>query len=226
MAYIRTILFSLIFYPGSLVYVVSALAFARDTVSTQRHARRWALFHRWCARHLLGIKTRTEGPVPDGPVLYAAKHQAMFETFELLALLDGPAIVLKQELIDVPLWGQVVANYGVIPVDRDGAAGALRTMLAAARKAVKAGRPLLIFPEGTRVPPGEAPPLRPGFAGLYRIAGLPVVPIAIDSGRAWPRRGPKRAGTITFRFGEPIPPGLQREEIEARVHAAINVLEP
>ncbi len=225
MALLRTILFSLVFYPGSLVSVTVALLLARDPISTQRHARRWASFFHWCTTHILGIETRVEGHRPDEPVLYAAKHQAMYETFDLLRLLPDPAIVLKQELIRVPLWGKVVENYGVIPVDREGSAGALRTMIASARRAVRAGRPLLIFPEGTRVPPGERPLLRPGFAGLYRAAGLPVVPIALDSGQVWPRRGAKQAGVVTMRFGTSIPPGLPRADIEARVHAAINALE-
>jgi 1-acyl-sn-glycerol-3-phosphate acyltransferase len=83
---------------------------------------------------------------------------------------------------------------------------------------------VLIYPEGTRVRPGEAPPLRPGFAGLYRALGLPVVPVAVDSGRLWPKGLLKRSGTIHFLIGETIPPGLKRDEIETRVHAAINAL--
>nr|MBA3897740.1 1-acyl-sn-glycerol-3-phosphate acyltransferase [Sphingomonadaceae bacterium] len=84
---------------------------------------------------------------------------------------------------------------------------------------------IVIYPEGTRVPHGRRPALQPGFAGLYKALALPAVPVAVDSGRLWPRdRFLKRAGTVTFRFGEPIPPGLPREEIEARVFEAINVL--
>ena len=97
-------------------------------------------------------------------------------------------------------------------------------MMVAAKAAVAGGRPVIIFPEGTRVSPGEAPPLQPGFAGLYRALGLPVVPVAQDSGMLWPRKGPKRSGTIHFKVGEIIPAGLKRDEIEARVHAAINAL--
>jgi 1-acyl-sn-glycerol-3-phosphate acyltransferase len=99
-------------------------------------------------------------------------------------------------------------------------------MLKAGQAAVAAGRPLAIFPEGTRIPPGQQPPLQAGFAGLYRAFGIPVVPIALDSGRLWPRGSIiKKAGIVTVRFGAPIPPGLPRKEIEARVHAAINALE-
>jgi 1-acyl-sn-glycerol-3-phosphate acyltransferase len=126
----------------------------------------------------------------------------------------------------MPGWGRAARLYGMIPVDRAGGATALRRMLKAADQAVAAGRPIIIFPEGTRVAPGEQPPLQPGFAGLYRALGLPVVPVAIDSGRLWPRhRFIKRPGFVTFRFADPIPPGLPRREIEARVHAAINALE-
>jgi 1-acyl-sn-glycerol-3-phosphate acyltransferase len=99
-------------------------------------------------------------------------------------------------------------------------------MLRAADEAKAEARPIVIIPEGTRVSPGEAPPLQPGFAGLYRMLNLPVVPLALDSGRLWPRRGfAKKAGIVTMRFGDPIPPGLKRQEVEARVHEAINALE-
>ncbi|MCA1653439.1 MAG: 1-acyl-sn-glycerol-3-phosphate acyltransferase, partial [Sphingomonadales bacterium] len=87
------------------------------------------------------------------------------------------------------------------------------------------GRPVVIFPEGTRVPVGEQPELKPGFAALYRALGLPVVPVAMDSGKLWPKGLAKRPGTVTWRVGETLPAGLPRGEIEARVHAAINALE-
>ena len=98
-------------------------------------------------------------------------------------------------------------------------------MLAEARQRVADGRPLVIFPEGTRVPHGTQPPLQAGFAGLYKMLGLPVIPVAVDSGPLYQRRW-KRAGTIRYRYGTEIPPGLPREEIEARVYAAINALNP
>ncbi|WNO53735.1 lysophospholipid acyltransferase family protein [Stakelama saccharophila] len=226
MARLRTLLFMLVFYGLSVLVVVATPVVALFGRPAMRgYAHWWAGLQRRCAAGLLGIRVRVEGERPQGPALFAAKHQAMFETLELARLLGAPAIVLKRELMRIPFWGWAAGRYGVIPVDRAASAAALRRMMRDARAARGAGRSVMIFPEGTRVKPGETPPLRPGFAGLYKALGLPVVPIAVDSGLVWPKRGPKRAGTITLRFGEPIPPGLPRKEIEARVHAAINALE-
>ena len=134
-------------------------------------------------------------------------------------------IVLKRELADIPVWGWAAKRYGAIAVDREASGVALRRMLREAAAARTAGRSVLIFPEGTRVAAGEQPPLRPGFAGLYRSLNLPMVTIANDSGRLWPRKGLKLPGVVTFRYGEPVPPGLPRDEAEARAHAGINVLD-
>ena len=227
MAFVRSILFVLVFYPGTVIAVLSAFPLVPlGERVLLGHAMIWAKFHRACCRYILGIRPRIEGHVPSGPILFAGKHQSMFETLDLLVVVDNPATVLKRELADLPLFGQVAKRAGVIPVDRSGSATALRRMMRAAIAARDRGRPIMIFPEGTRVAPGEHPPLQPGFAGLYKQLRIPVVPIAIDSGRLWPRNSfIKRPGIITMRFGEPIPPGLPREEIEARVHAAINALE-
>jgi 1-acyl-sn-glycerol-3-phosphate acyltransferase len=227
MRVIRSLLFALFFYPVTVVAVLAAIPTA---LVSQRGliaiARIWCRYFSWCVAVLLGIRSRVEGYIPQGPVLVAAKHQSMVETLELVILLDAPVAIVKRELGQIPLWGWVARRYGVIPVDRAGGAGALRQMVRAAQAAVADGRALVIFPEGTRVRPGEQPPLQPGFAGLYRALGLPVVPAAVDTGRVWLRGSfAKRPGTATFRFGEPIPPGLARGEIESRVHAAINALE-
>lgn len=227
MRFVRSVLFVAIFYAGTAVavaIVVFAALAGRDPLIAV--ARGWASYHRWCAKHFLGITTRVEGRLPVGPALVAAKHQSMYETLELMRLLGRPSIVLKRELADIPAWGWAARRYGVIPVDRAGGANTLRIMLRAARGARDEGRTILIFPEGTRVAPGTCPDLQPGFAGLYRAVQLPVVPVALDSGRLWPRRSfVKHPGVVTMRFGEPIPPGLSRAEIQQRVHAAINVLE-
>ena len=224
---LRFLLYQLVFYLGSVPIVVSApvsALFGRRAAI--RHALAWFTWHRWCTRWIMGVRVRVEGAWPAHPVLYCGKHQAMFETIEVALLLGGPAIVLKQELTRIPFWGYATRKYGRISVDREGSATMLRRMMAEAAELKREGRSFLLFPEGTRVPPGERPPLRAGFAGLYKVLKLPVVPVATDSGLVWPRRGVPRPGVITLRFGEEVPPGLPREEAERRVHAAMNALEP
>ena len=225
-AWARNASFLVVFYGVSTLIV---LALPVPMLLGQRalipYAHGWARLHRWAARHILGITVRVEGGPIVGQALYAAKHQSMFETTELAILLGGPAVVLKRELARIPLWGWAAQRYGAIVVDREASAGALRGMMRAAEAARATGRSVVIYPEGTRVAPGERPPLKSGFAGLYRALALPTVPIAVDTGRVWPRRGLKRPGVVTLRFGEPIPAGLPRRVIEDRVHAGINALD-
>lgn len=221
----RAFLYGLVFYTGSAVIVllapVSALFGRRFLVP---HVLTWGRFHDWCTRVLLGVRYRIEGDIPSGPMLVAFKHESMYETVQALVFLDRPAPVLKRELMNVPVWGWACQKYGGIVVDRDAGAKALRAMLAEAREIIAEGRPIFIFPEGTRVPHGEGPPLKSGISGLYRLLKLPVLPIATDSGRFIPKRGRKRPGTVTFKVGALIPPGLDRDEFEDRVHTAINAL--
>ena len=227
MVLLRSLLFALFFYPWTAICVLTAFpASLFGTPAVRGCAHIWARGHRWGAHYLLGIRSRLEGQIPGGTHLFAVKHQSMYETLEMFLLLKEPAVVLKQELTRVPLWGWVVRRYGVIPIDRAGGASALRQMMRSAQAAIGEGRPILIFPEGTRVSPGDMPPLQSGFAGLYRALKLPVVPIALDSGRLWPKSAfLKHSGTITVKVEPVIAPGLPRDEIEARVHRAINALE-
>ena len=223
---LRSALFALLFYPGTLLYVLGVIAvapFGNRPVRTVVIG--WSHYHHWLVHHVLGIRWRIEGSIPPGPYLIAIKHQAMVETIEALRLADTPVVVMKRQLTEIPLFGWVTLRFGVIGVDREAGASALRAMMARGKQAVAEGRPVVIFPEGTRVHPGEQPELKPGFAGLYRALGLPVVPVALDSGRIWGRGLLKNRGTIHVRIGEVIPAGLKRPEIEARVHAAINALE-
>jgi 1-acyl-sn-glycerol-3-phosphate acyltransferase len=223
---IRSLLYALIFYPVTALFVLAcfaAMPFGPGTIRSVVHA--WTDFHHWLACSLIGIRLKVQGSIPPGPYLIAVKHQSMFETLEMIRLARTPVIVLKRELSQIPLFGWATRRYGVIPVDRDAGPKALREMIALGKDAAAARRPVIIYPEGTRVSPGETPLLRAGFAGLYRALGLPVVPVAVDSGRLWGRGLTKRGGTVHFVIGEPIPAGLKRGEIERRVHAAINLLE-
>jgi 1-acyl-sn-glycerol-3-phosphate acyltransferase len=221
----RSLLFALIFYSGTLLFVLAGIAASAIGTGPMRSVvHSWADFQHWLARFVLGIRTEVTGQLPPGPLLIAVKHESMFETIEILRVTHTPAVVMKRELSTLPLFGWLTRRYGIIPVDREAGAKALRELLAKGKAAAESGRPIVIFPEGTRVPHGQIAPLGAGFAGLYRVLGLPVVPIALDSGKLWTRGVLKKRGTVTFRIGEVIPPGLKREEIERRVLAEINVL--
>lgn len=222
---LRTILFTIIFYgasvPAVLIVPVAGL-FGRKTL--RHYANRWSGLFRWSARKLLRIDVRIIGEIPTGAVIFAAKHESIFEAIDLTRTIGTPATVMKRELSDIPIWGWAAKRYGAIIVDREANAAALRAMMRDAKAAKAEGRAILIFPEGTRVGIGESPPLRAGFAGLYRMLGVPVVPVAVKSAHVWPREAIKHPGEVIYQFGEPIPAGLPRDEIEARVHAAINAL--
>jgi 1-acyl-sn-glycerol-3-phosphate acyltransferase len=221
---LRNAAFYLVFYSGSLLY--TSVAFVSRWFSdsaSKRTVRGWAFFHRWCVRYLIGCRFKIEGAPLDKPALYAVKHESFFEAIDAPALFLRPSVFAKQELFAIPLWGRAALDFGLIPVVREGGAKTLMTMIRRAREMSEAGRPLVLLPEGTRVPHGSAPPLQAGFAGLYKALGLPVVPVAINSGAAY-HRWLKRPLPIVYRFGEAIPPGLPRQEAEARVHAAINAL--
>ncbi len=227
MALFRSLLFNLLFYPGTLIHCVAVVAVSpigEGPVQAVVHS--WSRMHYWLVRRIVGIRFEWDGAIPPGPHLIAVKHESMVEAIDTLRFADTPVVVLKRELAYIPLFGWVTRRYGVIPVDREAGAKAMRELIALGKKAIADGRPVIIFPEGTRVPRGAQPPLRSGFAGLYRVLGLPVVPIALDSARVWPRGFVKHPGVIRFKVGETLPPGLKREEIEARVHEAINALNP
>jgi 1-acyl-sn-glycerol-3-phosphate acyltransferase len=225
MRLLRSLAFALLFYALTTTIVLVGLPVALFSRKGISHvAWMWGRLYLVLARITLGVRMKVEGTLPDGPVLVAAKHESAFETLALLAVLDEPIIVLKRELAAIPLFGTLIRRHGVIPVDRGASAAALRSMLLAADGAKTQHRVVLIFPEGTRVPHGEAPKLQAGFAGLYARLGLPVVPVATNAGQVWPRGLIKRSGTITLRFGETMPAGLPRKQIEAVIHEAINVL--
>ena len=224
MQFARSLLFAMLFYPATLGFVLAGMAVSLWGAGSRRIVHCWSDVHHVLVTRVLGIRIIVEGEMPSGPVLVAVKHESMMETIEILRIARTPVVVMKRQLSSMPLFGWMTHRYGVIPVDREAGAKALREMLTLGRKAVADQRPIVIFPEGTRVPAGETPPLRAGFAGLYRVVGVPVVPIAVNSGRLWGRGLVKKRGTVRFVIGEPIPAGLDRSEIEARVHAAINAL--
>ena len=226
MTALRSLLYAAIFYSATVAWVlVGILATLIGRRPTLAVVLSWVELHHWLVTHVLGIRINVEGRVPPGPLLIAVKHQSMLETMEMVRITNLPVIVLKKELADIPLFGRMTRRYGVIAVERSAGAKALRALVDEGRRAIATGRPVVIYPEGTRVCVGETPPLKSGFAALYRALGLAVVPVAVDSGRLWGRGIIHRRGVVTLKVGELIPAGLARKEVEDRVHAAINALE-
>jgi 1-acyl-sn-glycerol-3-phosphate acyltransferase len=192
-------------------------------------ARLWSRATFWGLRIFTGIGFEIRGTVPRGPVLVASKHMSMWDTLALYLALDAPAIVLKRELLRIPFYGWFLWKATAIPIDRGAGASALRKMAAEARAVLAEGRPILIFPEGTRKKPGAPPDYKPGVAGLYGLLEVPCVPVALNSGLYWTGFH-KRPGTIVLEFLEPIPPGLKRTAfmglLETRIETATTALLP
>jgi len=223
---LRSLVYALIFYPATVLWVlVGVIASLFGGRATLAIVLSWVKLHHWLVANVLAIRIRVEGQIPAGPHLIAVKHQSMLETMEMVRLTHLPVIVIKKELADIPLFGWMTRRYGVIAVERSAGAKALRALVDEGRKAIATGRDVIIYPEGTRVRVGQRPPLKSGFAALYRALGLPVVPVAVDSGRLWGRGFIHRSGTVIVKVGDTIPAGLDRKAVEGQVHAAINALD-
>jgi 1-acyl-sn-glycerol-3-phosphate acyltransferase len=179
------------------------------------HASRlWSRAVFFGLRWICGLRYEVRGQVPKGAVLIASKHMSMWDTMGLYLTVWDACAVLKRELTRIPFYGWYIRKAGVISIDRGGYASALRKMTADAKKALDEGRPILIFPEGTRKKPGAPPDYKPGVAGLYSTLNVPCAPVALNSGLFW--MGPmgfiKKPGCVVIDFLEPIPAGLKRSE--------------
>jgi 1-acyl-sn-glycerol-3-phosphate acyltransferase len=181
-----------------------------------------ALLRGVCA---IRVEIRGQHYLPGGPALVAAKHQCMFDTMGPLSVFPDACYVMKRELLSIPFYGWYCRKAGMIEVDRQGQSAALRKLIADGRARLSEPRQLVIFPEGTRTPPGARSIYQPGVAGLYRELGLPCTPMATNSGAHWPAHGfLRRPGVIVYEFLEPIPAGLHRaafmRQLEERIEAA------
>jgi 1-acyl-sn-glycerol-3-phosphate acyltransferase len=225
---LRSVVFLVVFYLNTAVILLlgSPLLFG---------PRSWAMaglrFHAvtsmWWLKVICGttLEVRGRERLPDGPALIAAKHQSAWDTFGLVPLLRDPAIVMKEELLKLPVYGWFSRKFEMIPIKRESGPSALRLMARESAGRIAQGRDVLIFPEGTRRAPGAPPAYQPGIALLYGELGVPCVPIALNSGVFWPRRSIlRRPGVIIVEFQEPIPAGMPRREfmslLEGRIETA------
>jgi 1-acyl-sn-glycerol-3-phosphate acyltransferase len=233
MTLLRALLFNLAFYLWTgFMGVVGLPVLAAPRRVVMRFGRLWSAVTLKLLSATVGLTHELRGVehLPAGGGIIAMKHQSAWDTLILPVVLGDPAVVLKRELFLVPFYGWYAARAGSIAIDRRGGAAALRRMVARARREAAAGRPIVIFPEGTRTAPGQRLAYQPGVAALYQALALPVVPAAVNSGLFWGRRSfTKRPGRITLAFLEPIPPGLPRRrlmsELEGSIEAATEALE-
>jgi 1-acyl-sn-glycerol-3-phosphate acyltransferase len=221
----RSLLFNLLFYVTTALYVVlgSPLLFAPRSWAMAALANH-AHFELFLLRHIVGLKLEVRGhdKLPRTACLVASKHQSAWETFALIPLFRDPALLMKRELFWIPFHGWFSKKFEMIPVDRDKGPAALRAMLRETRKRVVDGREIIIFPEGTRRPPGAPPDYKTGVVLLYEALGIPCVPVALNSGLFWPRRSLlRRPGMIVVEFLDPIPPGLPKSEFLSRLIESI-----
>jgi 1-acyl-sn-glycerol-3-phosphate acyltransferase len=191
----------------------------------------WCQLTLWGLRVFAGVKYEVRGRenLPPEPCLIASKHQSMWETMAFNVIFHDPAIVIKQELAAIPFYGWFVQKHGTIVVDRDAHASALKKMVSDAKDRLAHGRPVVIFPEGTRKGPTDPPDYKPGVAALYGQLGVPCIPVALNSGVHWLNKSPwRRPGTIIVQILPAIPPGLKRQafmtELETRIETAMTAL--
>src|SRR5437868_9008430 len=232
MSWARAFAFNFAFFAWTAIIGTLGLPFLlTPRAVTMRFGRFWASSVLVLLRLIVGLGYEVRGldRVPRGGCIIAMRHQSAWDALALPVVLGDPAVVVKRELLLLPFYGWYATRAGSIAIDRKAGAGALRRMLARARPVAAAGRPIVIFPEGTRVAPGEHRPYQPGVAALYQTLALPLVPAAVNSGLYWGRRSfVKRPGRIILEFLDPIPPGRTRPrvmaELERRMETAAEAL--
>ena len=188
------------------------------------YARLWVRATLVLLRVTCGLTHRIRGleNLPSGPCIIASKHQSTWETLAFNLVFHDAAFVLKRDLFYIPIVGWMMWRARNVGIDRAAGPSALRSILRDARAALRDGRPIVIFPEGTRTPVGADAPYQPGVAALYTQLKVPVVPVALNSGRFWGRRiFIKKRGQIDVEILPPVAPGLRREEFMSTLHDRI-----
>ncbi len=221
MLIVRSVLFNVLFYLALLILMVlglpTMLAGRRGVFAL---ANTWRVVSVWLLAAICGLRVEYRGVenIPPGAVLIAAKHQSFLETFALLKYAPDFAIILKRSLTYIPFFGLYLIVSKQIAIDRARGRQALQQIEEASRPVFAAGRQVFIYPEGTRRLPGAPPRYKSGVAAIYAGNAAPCLPVALNTGLFWRRRGfLRRPGLAVIEYLPPIPPGLTREAFAARV---------
>ena len=223
--FLRSLVFNVLFYLLLAFWVIVGLpTYVMPRWGTLAIAKNWGRSSIWLMRVICNTRVEFRGleKIPQGPLIVASKHQSMWETFALLQFFDQPIYILKRELLRIPFFGWYLSKCGMIGVDRGTGGRALIEMARRAADAVRSGRQLIIFPEGTRTAVEAAPNYKSGVGQIYAASGVPCIPVALNAGLFWPRRSFMRyPGTLVVEFLDPLPAGLPRKEFMQRMSTAI-----
>lgn len=233
---IRSIIFNTFFFGGSLIVALGLLwtLLLPEDKCTRIVSKVYGDYITFIEKWIMGLTLEIRGleNIPaSGAYIIAAKHQSAFETLKLpyMARLGYPAIILKKELTRIPVWGWYFRGMGQIPIDRGSAKESLDSIVRGCREKLTRGRPVIIFPQGTRTAVGAQKPYKAGLAKVYRDVETPIVPMALNSGVFWGKNAFfKKSGTVVFEFLPVIPPGLpplqMMEQLEKSIEEATNKL--
>jgi 1-acyl-sn-glycerol-3-phosphate acyltransferase len=226
MLHVRSLAFNIAFYGWSVGLTLATLPYY-FFVSQERSmnvVRLWTRGTLWLLQVIVGTRYEVRGleNLPEGGALVACKHQSAWETLALVPVLPNPTYVMKAELTRIPVFGAYTSKAGMIHIDRQGKTVALRALAARAREEIAKNRQVVMFPEGTRRPPGSPPDYQTGIALLYKTLGVPVIPAAVNSGLYWPRHKlTLHPGTIILEFLPSIPAGLDSRSFLTRLESTI-----
>ncbi len=226
MSFLRSVLFNVVMFGWTAILLIAYIPLLLARRRTLHNAVRWwsgTIFALQRTVLNLDFEFRGADRLPKGGYIVAAAHQSAWDTIGLYDLLDDPVFVLKKELYAIPMFGPYARKCGMIEIDRAGGAAEARSMIRRVSERLTEGRPVVIFPGGTRSGPDEVVDLKAGIAAMYRRCNVPVVPLSLNSGVFWGRRSfVKTPGRIVAEFGEPIMPGLSAADFSAllsdRIH--------
>lgn len=221
---LRSILLNIVLFVFMFVYVLCGIFVLPFSASIGY--KYWFIFSdifKFISKYIGGIDFVIENDQylkTDGRVIFASRHESMWETLAFISLFPKPVFLMKKELHNIPLFGWLSDKVNSIYVDREHGLRAIIDVSRQISEALDRGCQVVIFPEGTRMPSGEFVPLKRGISLFYKQNNCKVIPIVHNSGKFWARRSfKKNPGTITMKFMEPIEPGLPQDEFMDKLNS-------